>query len=320
VLGVNQRPTHANTGFRHKALLYAGDDEFVSASAEFIGEGLDAHEPTFVVLDADKTRRLRDALGADAARVVFADMERVGRNPARILPAWQQFIDDHRGRGRLRGLGEPIWPGRSAAELVECRLHESLLNMAFDGRATLELLCPYDVDALAPEVIEGARHTHPVVGHLGDDRPSPSFDAGHDATRIFTEALPGPAVAPTEMTFAVGPLHRFRRFVVAEATAAGLVGSRAEDIVLAANEIASNSLVHGGGRGTVRVWTEDGSFICEIRDGGQIDDLLIGRVRPDSEGTCGRGMWMANQLCDLVQVRSSQDGTVVRLHMRTRIE
>jgi hypothetical protein len=30
----------------------------------------------------------------------------------------------------------------------------------------------------------------------------------------------------------------------------------------------------------------------------------------------GRGLWIANQLCDLVQIRSSAAGTVVRMQMR----
>ena len=155
------------------------------------------------------------------------------------------------------GIGEPIWPGRSPAELVECRLHESLLNVAFDGGPTLTLLCPYDVEGLEPDVIEGARHTHPMVGPLGDDQPSESYDSGRDATCIFTEALPRPSGQPDELRFSRGPLHELRRFVVARATAAGLTQSRAEDMVLAANEIASNSLLHGGGTGTVRVWTDE---------------------------------------------------------------
>jgi hypothetical protein len=30
----------------------------------------------------------------------------------------------------------------------------------------------------------------------------------------------------------------------------------------------------------------------------------------------GFGVWLANQVCDLVQIRSVAAGTVVRLHMR----
>ena len=37
---------------------------------------------------------------------------------------------------------------------------------------------------------------------------------------------------------------------------------------------------------------------------------------PAADGEGGRGVWIANQLCDLVQVRSGEDGSVVRLHLR----
>lgn len=29
----------------------------------------------------------------------------------------------------------------------------------------------------------------------------------------------------------------------------------------------------------------------------------------------GRGLWLANEMCDLVQIRSSAHGTVIRVHM-----
>ena len=42
---------------------------------------------------------------------------------------------------------------------------------------------------------------------------------------------------------------------------------------------------------------------------------LVGRERPAGPAG-GYGLWLANQLCDLVQVRSFPAGSVVRLHMR----
>jgi hypothetical protein len=43
-----------------------------------------------------------------------------------------------------------------------------------------------------------------------------------------------------------------------------------------------------------------------------IDDVLLGRRRPvDDEHD---GLWHANQLCDLVQMRSSSAGTMLRVH------
>jgi anti-sigma regulatory factor (Ser/Thr protein kinase) len=91
---------------------------------------------------------------------------------------------------------------------------------------------------------------------------------------------------------------------------------RGERLVLAVNELASNSIRHGGGRGRLLVWREADTLLCEVRDDGHIADPLAGRRRPMIEEYGGRGMWLANQLCDLVQVRSSPRGSVVRTHMR----
>jgi len=136
------------------------------------------------------------------------------------------------------------------------------------------------------------------------------------------EALPQSG-EPVLFEFGSGPLGELRTFVSRLAVAAGLGPGRTEDIVLVVNEIASNSLLHGGGRGTLRVWQDGDSFVCEIHDTGHFDHPRAGRraVPPeppalDQDG--GRGLWLANQLCDLVQVRSLPSGTVVRLHTRLR--
>jgi anti-sigma regulatory factor (Ser/Thr protein kinase) len=86
--------------------------------------------------------------------------------------------------------------------------------------------------------------------------------------------------------------------------------------VLAVNEVATNSIRHGGGVGAARVWRADGAIVCEIADAGRIEDPLVGRRRPDAGTIGGRGLWIANQLCELVQMRTFAAGTVVRLHMR----
>ncbi len=317
MLDVNERPFRAGSGFHHQALFYAGDDEFVSAAVAFLRVGLTAHEPILVVVDQHKIELLRAALGADADRITFADMRAIGHNPARILPAWQKFIDAAGPSAvPIRGIGEPIWPGRSEAELLECRFHEALLNVAFDGGRSLHLLCPYDMTSLDAEVVEGAMHTHPFVRTEGEDRSNSDYAGALDASRIFNDLLPPPATEPATMRFSVGPLHDVRRFVTDHARGHGLDAVCTADLVLAANEMASNSMLHGGGSGLVCVWHDGDALLCEIRDAGHIDDVMVGRVHPGPDDTQGRGVWMANQLCDLVQVRSSSTGTVVRLHMR----
>ena len=96
------------------------------------------------------------------------------------------------------------------------------------------------------------------------------------------------------------------------ATTAGLRPDRTTDLVLAVTEVATNSVRHGGGRGTLQMWHEDGAVICEITDGGHITDPLVGRRTPSLATDGGRGLWLANQLCDLIQVRSGPAGTTVR--------
>src|SRR3954454_461348 len=133
--------THAT--FRHEALMYAGEHQLVDGVLQFLRDGIDAEEPALVVLADRKIAALREALGRDAAQIQFADMDVVGRNPARIIPAWREFVDANPGR-RMRGIGEPIWSTRSPAEMSECHRHEGLLNVAFANTPGFWLVCPYD--------------------------------------------------------------------------------------------------------------------------------------------------------------------------------
>ena len=64
------------------------------------------------------------------------------------------------------------------------------------------------------------------------------------------------------------------------------------------------------------MWHDDHSLVCEVTDNGRIEQPLVGRQLPSDDSLGGRGLWMANQLCDLVQIRTFVSGNVVRLHMR----
>ena len=302
--------------FRHEALLYAGATGFLGGTVPFLREGVAAGEPMLVVVDAGKIRALRAALGRDAEAVHFADMADVGANPGRIIPAWREFVDAHAVEGRqFRGIGEPIWPERGAAELAECQRHESLLNVAFSGAPAWRLLCPYDTAALDPVVVEEARRSHPWISNGSRYAPSSTY-RGLEASATAEVPLPPPAEAAAAIEFGAHALGAVRRFTMERATLEGLSDVEATDLVLAVNEIATNSLCHGGGGGVLRVWSEDDSVIAEVSDAGYFSQPLVGRVKPMVQRENGRGMWLANQLCNLVQLRSSPEGTVVRVHMQ----
>jgi anti-sigma regulatory factor (Ser/Thr protein kinase) len=301
--------------YRHEAMLYAGLDEFVPGAATFLREGVEAGEPALVVVSAPKIELLRDALGGQTEGVMFADMTDVGLNPARIIPAWRDFAAAH-GRRAIRGIGEPIWAERSPVELVECQRHESLLNVAFEGLAALWLLCPYDTTALPAEVVDEARRSHPFVAR-GEVRESSGHYRGTDAGAApFEVALLEPTSVSGEAAFDAASLAAVRAQVARLAARAGLGPSRVADFTMAVNEVATNSVIHGGGQGTLRTWLDHDAVVAEVRDSGVIADPLAGRHRPDNGIDAGRGLWLANALCDLVQVRALSPGTVVRLHMR----
>ena len=304
--------------FRHEALLYADHDEFLACCVPFIRGGLAADEPVLVVESEERIRLLRAALGPDAERVGWADMSAVGSNPARIIPAWKEFVDQRGGAGRrLRGIGEPIWSERSSEELVECQRHESLLNVAFGEGQAWWLLCPYDTSTLDPSVIEEARRSHEyVVDMRGPSGASVTFRSNQASGPAFDEGMPDPEDLRLLMRFDRESLLSLRRRVARQAIAAGLRAESATEFVTAVNEVATNSVLHGGGGGTLRVWRQQGSVVCEVRDTGRYPDPLADRSRPGADSGDPRGLWLANQLCDLVQVRSFNTGSAVRLHMK----
>ena len=303
--------------FEHAALMYAGDEEFLAGTVPFIRAGIEAGEAVLVAVDSAKIELLRSALARDARAVRFADMREIGGNPARVIPVWKQFLDTRRSPGqRVRGIGEPIWPGRSEAELVECHRHEALLNLAFAEEAPLSLLCPYDTAGLDASVIAGGHRSHPTIVAGAARRASHAY-CGLDAVAIpFADPLPEPREPVQRIDFGAETLVDVRVFIARRAREAGLGAERTDDLVLAVNEVATNSVRHGGGRGTLRAWREGDAVICDVRDGGHLDDPLAGRRRLSGTQVGGYGLWLANQVCDLVQLRSQADGMAVRVHMR----
>ena len=307
------------TGFRHVAMLYRGEHGFLEGTLPFLREGLARGEPALVVVSPRKIALLREALGADADCVRFDDMTTIGRNPARIIPAWRAFAREAGAEGRaLRGIGEPVCAERSPGELFECHRHESLLNLAFADAARFELVCPYDVSALDPAVVAHARRTHPLVRYAngaGPPRPSLAFQ-GLEAAAAPVRA-PLPPAPPEAQSVAILPaaLTSLRAVVARRGDRARLSPARRDDLVLAVNELATNAIRHGGGAGTLRMWETAAALVCEVSDGGRIDHPLAGRELP-RPGQIGRyGLWLVNQLCDLVEQRTTPGGNIVRVWM-----
>jgi hypothetical protein len=121
---------HRGHSLTHDGLLYRAPDDYVAGVVSFLRAGLDVAQPTFVAVPGPNLSLLRDGLEGASADVQF--------------------------------VGEPIWPGRTPAEICEATRHEAMLNTAF-ADAPVDILCPYDVRQLDPAVIANAWRTHPTI-------------------------------------------------------------------------------------------------------------------------------------------------------------
>ncbi|GAB3653957.1 anti-sigma factor RsbA family regulatory protein [Glycomyces tarimensis] len=301
-------------GFDHPALFYSSSEEYLAGTVPFIDAALTADEPVAAAVPEHNLESIRGALGAAADRVLLIDMTDAGANPGRIIPGvLRSFIDAHKGR-RVRIIGEPIWPGRTEVEYPACVQHEALLNLAFNGRAVTKL-CPYDTQGLAPQAIADARATHPVLIDRSGRHPSEQYDPD----RILTDYNRPLAPAPTraiERNADRGTLDNARWFITSYGRSVGLTMNQLVDLEIAVTELLTNSIYHGGGVGTFRVWTDETHLVWEVSDSGQITDPLAGRLPTDETKRHGRGLVLVNQIVDLVRMHTSPSGTTVRIYLR----
>jgi anti-sigma regulatory factor (Ser/Thr protein kinase) len=312
-----------SNGLVHEALFYHDEQDYARCIARFLREGFELAEPALVAVPGSRVDVLRSAMGPDAEWVRFVDMAQAGRNPGRIIPTvLYAFAREHQ-TGRVRIVGEPIWPGRSAAEYRAGLQHEALINIALaDEQATI--LCPYDLQGLDAVALADARKTHPVLIE-GDLREvSPDYGDPGAVADASLRSLPDiPELWGDMRIFSCADdLRSIRQFVEELALKAGLRPARVSDLCMAVNEVATNTLVHTGRGGVLSLWQDPAthSLICEITDSGQLRDRLVGRIPPAPEDLHGRGLILVNLLCDLVEMPTGQigTGTTVRLHMALR--
>jgi serine/threonine-protein kinase RsbW len=91
----------------------------------------------------------------------------------------------------------------------------------------------------------------------------------------------------------------------------GLPQVRADLLVIAVSELATNTLQHTGAGGLLRLWATAGRVYCEITDQGAA--RAFGRVMPAADAVRGRGLAIVERVCDEVTVVTGADGTKVRL-------
>jgi anti-sigma regulatory factor (Ser/Thr protein kinase) len=300
----------------HQALLFDSPSAFLAAAVPFIREGLHRGDSVLAVTSAENEELLRESLNGDAARVTFLPTAGWFDSPGRTLDAHHRRIDALNGSpGILRVLGEPVWTGLDPIETTEWGRYESVMNVALaDARAWV--MCGYDRRHLPAAIVDDALRTHPAlaVGEATETSATYADPAYYYAERNV-ELLPHPDAGVERLAEFVD-MAPVRQFVADHAIRLGLPADRLDEFTLAVNEIATNAVRHGAGRGEMRMWATDRRVVCEITDAGTAAANFVGFLRADPQGGHGHGLWIARQICDLLEMRTSGPGTTVRLHMR----
>jgi anti-sigma regulatory factor (Ser/Thr protein kinase) len=307
-------------GFEHPALVYADVDAFLGSVGPFVAEGLERGEPVFAAVGLEEVEALRSELGTDAG-AILEDTTEWHPIPATRLRAFHVFVQDRlrAGASRIRLVGEPAWPEAPDEFIREWARYESVLNAVL-APFPVTLVCTYPASRLAPSIVRNAGRTHPVMGLDAGARPSAAFENPESLVASWTFPLDRPPARAERMPEPID-LSRARAFAVDRAIRAGLRPDRARDLEIAVHEVVTNAVTHGGGAATLRTWVDRGAgggyLVVQIDDRGPgIADPLAGYRPPGAGHDRGRGLWLARQAVDLLEIVSTETGTAVRIHLR----
>jgi len=304
-------PARDDGVMQHAALRYHDLDGMVAGAVPYLVEGLDRGERVLAVMTGEGRAALTQALGPRAGEVEFWDAESMYERTARAVLALQRFT--RRGRGRARLFGDVASAaGHMTAD--EWLRYESVVDLACTG-LPVSLLCGYHEGRIPAEILALLERTHRHVHAGGEVHESPAYEDPADVLHALDAQPLAEPQSPTEDCVLAPDLRDVRAHVRDSTRRAGLRGRGFEDVALAVEEAAADVLAHSEGA-TLRSWTADGRLVHELRaPDGRLAHPLVSFVqsRPEAPPEA-HGLWLAQLLCDAVEVRANGDGLVVRLH------
>jgi transcriptional regulator with XRE-family HTH domain len=148
----------------HRAYLYDSPDRLTQIADRFAKDGLEAGNEVLIVASKPGAAAIRKSLGTDAKHVTFGESSEWFTMPVRTVERYTAFVRDSRNAGAnwVDILGEPVWTGRSRAEIRTWTKFESMLNILCSPWPS-SINCFYDAGTLPRQICASVDGTHPEV-------------------------------------------------------------------------------------------------------------------------------------------------------------
>jgi anti-sigma regulatory factor (Ser/Thr protein kinase) len=298
-----------DTGLRHNALVYESQDEYIARAVPFLKEGIEAGEGAIVAHTKPGLAMMREELGPYAAQVTFVDVSSAYTRPAQTLAAYHKVYAEQLQKTQTLRTVADVQFGPDPGEWDLWTGYEAVFNRSF-SHLPAWVICSYDANGTPDPIIESVWQTHPEV--IADETWNTS-DRYEDPDELLRRVTPAPALLPELRSIPFGrDAEEFRERLARELAAEEVSDAKALDMIVAATEIFSNAVEHGGGVEEVRVGRADGRFVCEVLDRGPgFDDPAAGYLAP--RPGVGRGLWVARQLTWRIEFLSSPGGFTARI-------
>jgi anti-sigma regulatory factor (Ser/Thr protein kinase) len=310
----------ASTGIFHEASVYASDSELRDTALPFLIDGLDAHEPTYVVLGPHGDDLVRRELGQrEGLHYILASDVYV--NPAKTVQGYLDVVtaEVEAGAEQVRFITEVPHPGTGSAWDWWGR-YEAAVNEIF-AKLPVWAICTYDERTTPTPVLDEVLRTHPHVARPGGEHAP---NGGYELPAAFLAQRSYPYIDPLEvdepLVALTDPSPAEARKAAIAVTRARLGADAADNLALAVSEVVTNAHCYGSRPVELRLFAAPDRVVVTVKDRGQgVNDATVGLSLVEADQDGGRGLWMANQLCDHLAIMRTNDGFLVRLLVGTPI-
>ena len=308
----------AREGLFHEASIYASDSQLCETALPFVTEGLDAREPTYVILGPHGEGLIRRELG-EPAGLKYLPASDAYVNPAKTVKSYRDVLtaEVEAGAEQIRLITEVPHPGTGSAWDWWGR-YESAVNEIF-ADLPVWAVCTYDERTTPTAVLDEVVRSHPyLAGPGGVHAANDEYEAPATFLSRRSAGYTDPLESGEPLVELADPSLVDARGAALEVTRGRFGAETADNLALAVSEIVTNANRYGRPPVELRLWAGPDRVIAVIKDSGDgLDDPTLGLAPVDSDRSGGRGLWIASQLCDHLSISRSHDGFVVRLVVGT---